>query len=126
MPLETKMRYIIILLATLILSTFSNIHASKADYVFVSGNELFQYCTKSAKLSFQHSYCEGFITSVADTMGSKYPVFGLRACFYGGTTQQQVREVAIKWLFNHPEKREFGAASLVATALSESFKCPPE
>jgi len=64
-----------------------------------------------------------YIVGIADALEGNV-IDGWRACIPQSVTQGQAKDVALKWLRAHPEKRHFAAAGLVAYALSDAFPCP--
>lgn len=92
---------------------------------WMSGNELLQSCeeTNEAIKYQQLARCMGYIMGVADTMSADNSVNGFRAKFTVGITVQQITDVVLKFLREHPEDRHYSANGLVAQALSEAF--PP-
>jgi hypothetical protein len=92
--------------------------------VLVDGNKLLEYCANPA--STIYSECLGYTSAIADAMAVPHlAVLGWYACFREHQTRGQLADVVKLWLQNHPEKRDFGAAGLVAHAFQEAFPCPP-
>ena len=89
---------------------------------FLSGNELYNECTGSDGVAL--SFCVGYIIGVADVLFQN-EINKYTACAPPppSLTQGQVRDVVIAWLRNNPTSRNFGAAGVVAHALSEAFPC---
>ena len=87
-----------------------------------TGNKIYDVCS-SEQLADQQN-CYGYVAGVADVM--QYDAVNrYRACVPAGTTPAQLREIAIKFLMEHPiELRHYTASALVATALGEAFPCP--
>jgi Rap1a immunity proteins len=46
-------------------------------------------------------------------------------CMPSQAEDGQVRDVVVKYLVGHPEKRDLRAAQIVLAALVETWKCPP-
>jgi hypothetical protein len=86
-----------------------------------SGHDLFEQC-KAAPDAFYSGACAGYIVGVADAMSGN-PVAGFNACIPSGVPRQQLEDVAVKYMTDHPDFRQYTAASLVASALSEGFPC---
>ena len=90
---------------------------------FESGDRLLAKCDQSA------DFCFGFVEAIADAMNaarsSGGTVGGWTACIPSGTANDQVRDIAMTYLRNHPEQRHASAASLIASALANAFPCPP-
>jgi hypothetical protein len=76
--------------------------------------------------------CSGYVAGVADAMlqndlmaKNSEGVGGWHACFRTHPTVGQLANVVKQWLQSHPEKRDNGAAGLVAEALQQAFPCSP-
>ena len=90
---------------------------------FESGDQFLAKCDQSA------DFCSGFVEAAADAMNaarsSGGTVGGWTACIPAGAMSDQVRDIAMTYLRNHPEQRHASAASLIASALANAFPCPP-
>ena len=71
-------------------------------------------------------YCSGYIAAITDAAawGPPWGVYGYILCPRDTVTLAQMTDVVVRFLAAHPERRELGAAGLVAQALSEAFPCP--
>ena len=87
---------------------------------FESGNRLYGDCT--AKDANQ-MLCLGYIAGIADAATGGNRVNGFTVCSPSDVSLKQVRDVAVQYLTKHPELRNFGAAGVVARALSEAYPC---
>jgi hypothetical protein len=85
---------------------------------FVTGNDLYSYCTVSSQ-----PQCFGYLQGIADAM-SNGTVFGWRACIPYQVSTYQLRDIAVQYLYKNASKRQYNAASLVGAAFAESFPCP--
>jgi hypothetical protein len=98
---------------------------ARALVVFYSGNQLLAVCDGVSPV--EKGICVGFISGVADTLagvsenGGK--LLGWRACQPPAATSGQTRDVVIRFLRAHPEKRHLTAASLTVWALAEAWPC---
>jgi hypothetical protein len=99
---------------------------ARADYdvpAFEGGNELYQKCGAN------RVYCLGYVGGVSDAIsageGSTGPISTHALCLPGPgrVSQGQELDVVLQFLTQHPELRQYGAAYLVARALSEAFPC---
>ena len=88
--------------------------------VFYTGNDMHEKCSGSD--DFGRSLCMAYSTAVADVMETE-AVAGWTACFSENVTVGQIRDIATRWLANHPQFRHYTAHSLIAQALSEAFPC---
>src|SRR6516162_6484215 len=90
---------------------------------FESGDQLLAKCDRSA------DFCIGFVEAIADAMNaarsSGGTIGGWTACIPSGAMSDQVRDIAMTYLRNHPEQRHASATSLIANALANAFPCPP-
>ena len=93
--------------------------ASPAAGGFEDGNRLLSNCEGDAVLQ---ENCHGYLIAIADTMVEN-AINGFRACFPIGVSKSQIFAVATTYLKDHPEIRDFGAAGVVAAALSKAFPC---
>jgi Rap1a immunity proteins len=84
---------------------------------FESGNTLLSECTKL------QAFCSGYIAGVVDVTGQVIP--GWRSCIPLNVPLTQVTDIAVRYLKEHPEKRHYDAAWLVAAAMGEAFPCAP-
>jgi len=99
--------------------------SSNAKAWFLDGNKLYRDCT--TKESDDHhflnrSYCNGFVTGVTDMLGSTERLAEM-TCLPDKVTVGQVRDVLIKYLKDHPEKRHLPAFVLVFNSQREAFPC---
>ncbi len=95
----------------------------------MTGNELWTHCVSADPNSqyfnpLNSGICVGVVTAIADTLAT-YGVYGFRACFPAHSTRGQAEDVVKRYLDQHPEKRHYVAADLVAMALAEAFPCKP-
>ncbi len=111
-------------LAVLALSGASPVFAdSRVD---VDGNALYGWCrTTPGGLSNEAvgGYCAGLIHGVVGVHGERTTIYGHRACLPLSVTVRQLRKIVVKWLENHPEKRQLIAHGLVGEALSQTYPC---
>lgn len=89
-----------------------------ANNVYFMGNNLFSLCEGQAR---DADFCKGFILGAYD---SYVMMFGKQLfCMPGESTGQQIVDVAIGYLRNHPETRHEVATNLVLKSLQEAFPC---
>jgi hypothetical protein len=109
---------------------------SRAIGGFVSGNDLYAWCTSSIASAY-YLQCigyvqgiedaaegEGFIQGAQGAKGFRETGFGFRWCLRDGITAGQAVEVVTQFLRNHPAIRDSTAAELVANAMQEAWPCP--
>jgi hypothetical protein len=90
----------------------------QAGIIFDTGNEFLSMCGDSGLRIV--SYCGGATTGYFDmlqTMGE--------TCAAGSyLTREQIADVVLKYLRDHPEARNRSAASQARAALIQAFPCP--
>ena len=109
----------------------------------ITGNSLLEQCT-SPELSFNQSFCLGFIQGVQDTLSyvfvvnmvrdgteKLYPgdesrggIGGVDSCPPITSTLGQLHLIAIKWMKENPEKLHRQGTIIVHQALVDAFPCP--
>lgn len=97
----------------------------QAQATFITGSKLMEFCRgfDQGALNFDRSACVWYVTGVADVMAGD-SVTGWRACIVtGSVTNEQVAQVAVTFLREHPEKSHLAAHNLVAMALSGAYPC---
>jgi hypothetical protein len=82
----------------------------------IDGAELLQNC--ESQEAGRSIYCRGYVAGIADTAREK-----AMACPADTASDSDLRDVALKYLHEHPESRQYGAASVVAMALAQAFPC---
>ena len=76
-----------------------------------TGNDLKQYCTVAP-----NGLCAGYVAGVTEATQALF-------CFPPGVTKRQIRDVAVTYLNNHPERLHLLAPSLVINAMRNAFPC---
>lgn len=94
---------------------------------FRNGNELLPDCLSGPSDSTYYqnqAYCIGYIIGVVDDQSLYADALGKRLyCLRPEVTAGQIKDVVVAYFQRHPEKRDFGGAALVITALMEAFPC---
>ena len=95
----------------------------RASAEFYTGNKLYEYC-KAAE-SFGGGVCGGYVVGVlAGVEFVEGATKGVQTiCIPDSATAGQVRDVVVRYLDAHPEKRHLHAGGLVWAALSAAFPC---
>ena len=83
----------------------------------MTGSELREYCATRWDL------CHGFIVGAAEMFRYQMEVTN-PICFGDDVTSEQVHDVVINYLEEHPEVRQEHALILVTWAIREAFDCP--
>jgi hypothetical protein len=124
MPMKT--------LLALALLAFANLAAAsefKVSNAGLSGTELKEICDKS------EGECFSYIVGAIDGFEVAFTVF-LDAqkrknvslvitpyCLPDGTTRQKMFEAAKRYLYDHPDRLEFDAASNIVAGLASAYPC---
>jgi hypothetical protein len=87
----------------------------------VDGNKLMRWCEDKPDDSFLRGLCLGYVEATADTLMAERPG---RQCISRDVTFGQLEDVVRTYLQEHPEKRQYGANVIVASALTQAFPCP--
>ena len=87
-----------------------------------SGNTLLAKCVGPPELQL---VCAGYTAAIYDMIamleaGGAMPK---QHCFPTDVTRLQIRDVIVRYLQDHPEKRHTGAAGLARDALQEAWPC---
>ena len=88
-----------------------------------SGNALYESCTG---LAVDRVECQGFVQGAiaAETYFEEAKAIRPLICYPNGLQGQQLIEIVVDHLRNHPETRQNGAGGLVIAALQNVFPCP--
>jgi hypothetical protein len=91
---------------------------------FISGNDLWTWCSSREVRSV--NLCLGYALGAADvwTVVSTRPQWDLaKVCLPSAVKPDQVRDVVIRYLREHPEDRHNPAALAAYSALKDAFPC---
>lgn len=89
---------------------------------FLTAGELADRCNDSAPTGI--TYCFAYVTAVYDTMRAYEIWLGEREfCVPGTISQSELRRKFVDYVAAHPDSRAGLAASGVAIALKEGYKC---
>jgi hypothetical protein len=102
--------------------------AQPVSGVMIDGNKLYEECTtpKSRSTHYQDSAsCISFVLGVSDMNGLMAPLRDVEPlfCVPQTATSGQLKDITVKYLENHPERRHGLAAGEVMMALRQSFPC---
>lgn len=101
-------------------------------HAFLNGNLLLESCRDSTRGGA--NVCLGYVQGAIDTIllfkglavratQSDTPVLAGWGCFPAGVTAGQGRDIIVRYLESHPERRHISGATQVYIALSEAFPC---
>jgi hypothetical protein len=121
-------------LAFLLMLLSSAGSATAATVYFKAGDDLKRSCEGTAAgeenaSTAEYLLCLGYLQAVVDTdvTFAEWGEHPRHACIPPAVTSSQLRQVFLGWLdARPPDYLTFGAASLVLTALSESWPCKTE
>ena len=95
-----------------------------------TGNALFEQCTRgrgSATYWYDDAACTAYIQGFvegATSFQELWPKERPRAiCLPANITAGQMRDVVVKYLYNHPERRHLPAMMSILTATAAAFPC---
>ena len=80
-----------------------------------NGNQMWEMCQSRAV-----GFCNGYVIGTLDALVTQ----GLTTCTPDGLTAEQLRDLVVRWLRDHPEKRHLSGTWIVANTLRENFPCP--
>jgi Rap1a immunity proteins len=83
----------------------------------MTGNELREYCATRWDL------CHGFIVGAAGMFWYQMEIIK-PICFGDNASWEQVHDVVVNYLEEHPEARREDALILITWAIREAFDCP--
>jgi len=113
-----------------ILSFYLLAASTPAVAAFKTGNDSLQMCSSPDHTS--QGVCLGYVIGVADSIEKPIVYVGKvqgrnvyfpRACIRDGVTAGQIRDIALKWMADHPEHRDASADSIVMMSLLSAFPC---
>ena len=96
---------------------------ARAGESFFTGNTLLSLCNDNGS-DVNWGRCSGYVEGISDSFSGGGNISGWKACLSGNITSDQIRDIVVRFLVNHPEKRHYAASGLVAAALEEAFPCP--
>ena len=86
-------------------------------FYFYTGNEIFQRCNSDIGTPDSVG-CVGYVAGIADALTLTNTI-----CVPTDVSVVQVRDIVLKYLREHPERRHYNASGLAATALVSAFPC---
>jgi Rap1a immunity proteins len=94
----------------------------QADEAFYSGNQILSMCESQS--AFDYGRCLGYVLAVSDIMGMTMENTGwVKNCQPPGVTSDQLKDVVVQYLRNHPADHHYAAPGPVLMALSQAFPC---
>ena len=88
---------------------------------YVDGNGFYESC----RLDATAAVCIAYVKGASDAFSAASIL--LNACLYApppNASADQLSDILVKYLREHPERRALGAASLFLAAMRETFPCP--
>lgn len=105
-----------LLFVAIMLVTASTANGLSRVIAFVHGNDLLQNCQNPDVA------CVSYVSGVADTLEMVAPHL-TNICRPGAVTVDQLVDVLIAWLEEHPAERHRPAAKLAGMAFTEAWPC---
>ena len=91
--------------------------ATSAFAAFDSGNALLESCDNATD-AWKQSHCLAYIAGVSDVLDGMHIT-----CTGGHVSLDEVKDVVVKYLREHPEKRNSDADDSTSIALTSAFPC---
>jgi hypothetical protein len=109
-----------VLICALVCLACPAIAADSTIRIFLSGNDLWNHCSKPG---YNSGVCDGYIMAIADAVSGDNSVLGLRACISVEVAGSQIREIVVGALHREEASRNLAARGIVAKALAQAFPC---
>jgi hypothetical protein len=104
---------------------FIGLQSHPASAFGETGNVLLNQCGtgpfQDMAATFNNGVCGGYIEASEDIFENAGVV-----CPPAHVSNEQLVDIVIKHLLNHPETREIGASYIVLAALKDAFPCAPK
>jgi hypothetical protein len=88
---------------------------------FANGDHLYAECQNN------NAGCESYLKGIIDSEAYFISTFGVNKdagfCVTQQASIEQIRDIVVEYLRNHPDYRRYAAASLAMTALKAAFPC---
>jgi len=98
---------------------------------WMDGNQLYSDCVAAEHAATEYTRCAGYVMGIMDaaaaeenSSNSSGQIAGFRWCVPEDLRLGQMVDVVAKFLHDHPERRYYAAAGLVAHALATAWPCP--
>jgi hypothetical protein len=113
--------FVVILIGVCMIGSETRSASGAEGRAYFVGNQLHEYC-QSTEL-WQKSECRGYVAGVVDTLkyvgkNGKYEI-----CISDLVSRGQLRDIAKKYLENHPEMRHYLGWVLVYNSMRDAFPC---
>lgn len=86
----------------------------------LGARDLMNFC--SGKFDIDYGFCAGYVSSISEAM-LDHPLYGMEACNHGAVRSQQLLELVMTYLQEHPDRQSGPASVAVAETLASSFPC---
>jgi Rap1a immunity proteins len=112
----------LLIAAVAVVTLVGNAEAATEATAAMNGHRLMQGCSSatSKKAPWKTIYCYGYVRGIADGFIST------GACLPPQVNTQQLVEVALRYLRDHPEKRHLGSGGVLIPAWGEAWPCAEE
>ncbi|MFK4794650.1 Rap1a/Tai family immunity protein [Sphingobium sp. ZW T5_29] len=94
---------------------------------FQTGNQIYRDCLvdRTDDAYYQKSsFCMAYVSGAFDAILLARQVNGKPDCTPDGLTVGQMRDVALKYMRDHPENRNLSAAGIVLLSIMDAWPCP--
>lgn len=91
-------------------------------HAVVHGNELLQICKSEPDVPDAFDGCDTYIVGATDAL-DLVALHLTNICRPERHSIQQLRDITVQWLEEHPEERHRPAAKLIGLALAEAWPC---
>jgi hypothetical protein len=96
--------------------------AAAAVHAIMHGNELLRVCNSVLDIPDEFDGCDTYIVGATDALDLVAPHL-TNICRPQSHAIQQLRDIVVNWLGEHPEERHRPAAKLIGLALAEAWPC---
>jgi hypothetical protein len=93
----------------------------RAGVSFRDGNKLYAACTTTS--DYEQGLCLGYVEGAVDYFEGLRSYSHEPQCVPDGTVPQQVQDVVVNYLRDHPENRSSKASEMVVLAVSQAWNC---
>lgn len=93
---------------------------------FYSGNEVYSNCLalRSDDTYYQkYAMCMAYVSGAYDAIELARDINSAPRCGPDGLTVGQLKDVVVKYMREHPENRNYSAASLVLLSMVDAWGC---
>jgi len=110
-------------MAVVLMVLMWSLTAQNLNAGFLDGNALYKEFKNDT--SYGDGFIRGYTMGVIDALLIRVPLIpnAIAFCVPSEVSGNQVRDITVKYLKDHPEKRHLAADVLIHTAMIEAFPC---